>query len=310
MSRCQRILAVAIGITLASPLAAGAEKSAGDTELGSHGFAKSGDVSIHYVTRGSGPLVVMVHGFPDFWYTWRRQMPALAKKYQVVAIDQRGYNESDKPKGVENYRMEKLVGDVEAVVKHFKRDKVTIVGHDWGGAVAWSFAMSRPELTERLIILNCPHPACFARELAGSKEQQNNSAYARAFQQADAASKLTAEGLARWVRDPEAREKYVGAFRRSSFEAMLNYYKANYPRPPYAAPSPDAAKALPRVKCPVLLFHGLKDKALLAPALSGTWDWIDNELTLVTLPGAGHFVQQDAAEQVTERMVGWLSAGK
>jgi pimeloyl-ACP methyl ester carboxylesterase len=306
MSFCQRILAVAIGITLTSCLATGSEKSASDTELGTHGFAMSGEVRIHYVTKGSGPLVVLVHGFPDFWYTWRQQMPALAKRFQVVAIDQRGYNESDQPKGVENYAMAKLVGDVEAVLKHFKRDKATVVGHDWGGAVAWSFAMTRPEMTDRLVILNLPHPLGLMRELAGNPEQRKNSAYAREFQKPDAASRLTAEALAGWVKDPAARAKYVSAFRRSSFEAMLNYYKANYPRASDAA----APKAMPKVKCPVLLFHGLRDRALLASGLNNTWEWVDNELTIVTLPAAGHFVQQDAADLVTERILGWLPTGR
>jgi pimeloyl-ACP methyl ester carboxylesterase len=305
MSFRQWTLAVVIGVALTGSPAASPEASDGEKELGTHGLAKSGDVRIHYVTKGSGPLVVMVHGFPDFWFTWRRQMPALAKKYQVVAIDQRGYNESDKPKGVESYAMGKLVGDVETVIKHFKRDKATVVGHDWGGAVAWSFAMSRPEMTDRLIVLNCPHPRGLMRELAGNPEQRRNSAYAREFQKPDAASRLTAEELAGWVRDPAARAKYVEAFRRSSFEAMLNYYKANYPRASDSAPP----EVMPKVKCPVLMFHGLKDKALLAPALNGTWEWVDNELTLVTIPAAGHFVQQDAAELVTERILGWLSAG-
>src|SRR5436189_3807273 len=103
--------------------------------LGEDGFADSGGVKIHYVTQGKGPLVVLIHGFPDFWYSWRDQMPALAKHFQVVAIDQRGYNKSDQPKGVENYAIAKLVGDVDAVLKHFKRDRAVIVGHDWGGLV-------------------------------------------------------------------------------------------------------------------------------------------------------------------------------
>jgi epoxide hydrolase 4 len=286
------------------PTTASHEQARPDSEgLGTHGFAQSAEVRIHYVTLGKGPLVVMIHGFPDFWYTWRRQMPAVAEKFQVVAIDQRGYNESDQPEGVENYRLDKLVGDVRAVVRHFERDKAVIVGHDWGGMVAWSFAMTHPELTDRLVILNLPHPNGLLRELATNPEQQRNSAYARHFQSPEAASQLTAEGLAEWVRDDAARPRYVEAFRRSSFEGMLNYYKANYPREPYAAP----AVAFPRVKCPVLMFHGLKDKALLPGALNDTWKWVDRDLTIVTVPEADHWVQQDAADLVTRTMVGWLN---
>ena len=122
------------------------------------GFVDSGDVKIHYVSLGKkeDPLLVMVHGFPDFWYSWRAQMPALAKRFHVVAIDQRGYNLSGQPDGVENYKTEKLVGDLLAVVKHFGPGKAVIVGHDWGGMVAWTFAMTHPELTDRLIVSTCP----------------------------------------------------------------------------------------------------------------------------------------------------------
>src|SRR5216683_2539753 len=139
------------------------------------GFADSSGVKIHYVTEGKGPLVVLIHGFPDYWYSWRDQIPALAKQFQVVAIDQRGYNQSDKPEKVEDYTVEKLVGDVAAVLKHFKQEKAVVVGHDWGGMVAWSFAMAHPEKTDRLIILNCPHPKGLMRELANNPQQQENS---------------------------------------------------------------------------------------------------------------------------------------
>ncbi len=166
-----------------------------EADLGSHGFAQSGDVRIHYVTKGEGPLVVMIHGFPDYWYTWRKQMPALSQNFQVVAIDQRGYNQSDQPTGVEDYAMQKLVGDVENVIKHFKREQAIVIGHDWGGMVAWQFAMTHPKMTERLVILNLPHPNGLRRELANNPEQQKNSAYARFFQTAAAASMLKAETL-------------------------------------------------------------------------------------------------------------------
>ena len=258
---------------------------AGPTEaqedpLGEHGFAKSGDVRLHYVTAGEGKLVVMIHGFPDYWYTWRNQMPALAKRYQVVAYDQRGYNKSDKPEGVEQYAMPNLVKDVGAIADHFEQDKFILVGHDWGGAVAWSFAMAHPDRVERLIILNTPHPNGLGRELATNPQQQENSAYARRFQKPETAGQMRPEHLVFWIKDESVRAKYLEAMGRSSMEGMLNYYKANYPRQPYQKPTGE----LPKVKCPVLMIHGLGDTALLASGLSGTWDWIDNELTMVDHP--------------------------
>jgi pimeloyl-ACP methyl ester carboxylesterase len=289
-------------LTLLLALSVPSRSTAAD--LGADGYADSNGVKIHYVTAGKGPLLILIHGFPDFWYSWRAQMPVLAKHFQVVAIDQRGYNKSDKPQGVENYTIDKLVGDVDAVVTHFKRERAVIVGHDWGGFVAWTYAMTHPEKTDRLIILNLPHPNGLLRELATNPEQQKNSQYARNFQQPDAASKVTPEALTFWVTDPEARKKYVEAFKISSLEGMLNYYKANYPREPYTQ---NAGGALPPVKCPVLMFHGLKDTALLPGALNDTWKWVQKDLTLITIPDAGHFVQQDAAEFVTRNMVRWLT---
>ncbi len=270
-------------------------------ELGQDGFADSGGVKIHYVTAGKGPLLVLLHGFPDYWYTWRDQMPVLAKHYQVVAVDLRGYNKSDQPSGVEHYAIDKLVGDVGAVVKHFKRDRAVIVGHDWGGAIAWTFAMTHPDKTDRLIILNLPHPKGLMRELVHNPQQRKNSAYARAFQEPGAHKKLTPDALASWVKEPEARKRYVEAFKRSSMEGMLHYYKANYPREPYKDD-----REFPKVQCPVLMIHGLDDPYLLPGALNDTWKWLEKDLTLVTVPKAGHFVHRDATEVVNKALVRWL----
>jgi pimeloyl-ACP methyl ester carboxylesterase len=283
---------------LATPLSAAELES-----LVQHGFADSHGVKIHYASLGTGPLIVMIHGFPDFWYTWRDQMEGLSTRYQVVAIDQRGCNLSDKPEGPENYDMRLLVGDVAAVIRHLGKDKAIIVGHDWGGAVAWQFAINVPQMTDKLIILNLPHMRGLTRELAKPDSQQaRNSAYARRFQQDGAEKALAAEGLAGWVKDPEARKKYVEAFQRSSFTSMVNYYKRNYPREPYREDTSPVIK----VQAPVLEIHGLKDTYLLAGAMDGTWNWVEKDFTLVTIPDAGHFVQQDASAQVTNIMRSWL----
>ncbi len=278
-----------------------------------HGYAVSeGGVKIHYASLGQGPLVVMIHGFPDFWYSWRHQMAALSERYQVVAIDQRGYNLSDKPAGVENYDMRLLVADVAAVIRHLKQEKATIIGHDWGGAVAWQFAINLPQMTENLIILNLPHPQGLTRELRSNPTQIKNSEYARVFQQQSPKDPavffgraMTPETLSGWVTDAAARKRYVEAFQRSDFDAMLNYYKRNYPRG--AGDDGPSLPPLPKVTMPVLMFHGLNDQALHSDGLSGTWNWLEKDLTLVTIPGAGHFVQQDAAELVTSTMQWWLA---
>jgi pimeloyl-ACP methyl ester carboxylesterase len=313
------IAAFALGFLLPCGTTAGGDASQGAPQASSllpraeDGFVDSGGVKIHYVSLGrkQDPLVVMIHGFPDFWYSWRAQMPALAKSFHVVAIDQRGYNSSGQPEGVTSYTTDKLVGDLVAVVQHFGPGKAVIVGHDWGGLVAWMFAMTHPELTDRLIILNLPHPRGLLRELANNPNQQRNSQYARDFQKPDAAQHISIDFLIGWVKDPEARKVYREALGRSSLEGILNYYKANYPRIPADASKAGDVKPppsqFPPVKCSVLMIHGLKDQALLPGALNDTWNWIDSDLTLVTIPAAGHFVQQDAADLVTRTITAWLA---
>jgi pimeloyl-ACP methyl ester carboxylesterase len=280
-----------------------------------HGYAENGDVRIHYATLGEGPLVVMIHGFPDFWYTWRHQMEGLADDFQVVAIDQRGYNLSSQPEGIESYDMRLLVEDVVAVIRHLGRERATIVGHDWGGAVAWNVAFTHPEVVDELVILDLPHPRSMARAWATNPDALAATAYARAFREGSPEDPdiffgypMTPQTLSGWVTDPDARPHYVEAFERSDFDAMLAYYKRNYPDL-WSGAVPDvgiAAVDPPRIEIPTLLFHGLQDQALHSDGLNDTWDWIDADLTLVTVPDAGHFIQQDAAELVTETMRWWL----
>ncbi len=291
-------------LLLAALLLAAAVPAAELMENVEHRYTENQGVKLHYAALGEGPLIVMIHGFPDFWYTWREQMPALAEAgYRVAALDMRGYNLSDKPKGVEQYAMPLLVGDIAAVVKAEGRQNAVIIGHDWGAAVAWQVAMHLPNMVEKLVILNVPHPRGLSRELAANGAQTENSAYARHFQEPDAYKELTAENLSFRVKDTEARKLYIEAFEKSDFEAMLNYYKANYPHEPY-----QAVASTPPVQCPVLVLHGLADKYLLAAGHNGTWDWVDGELTMVMLPKVEHFIQQDAAETVTRTIRDWLAA--
>jgi pimeloyl-ACP methyl ester carboxylesterase len=164
--------------------------------------------------------------------------------------------------------------------------------------------MAHPEMTERLVVLNLPHPKGLKRELANNPEQQKNSQYARTFQQPGTEALLKPELLATWVKEPDARAKYVEALGRSSMEGMLNYYRANYPREPYRDD-----QDFPTVKCPVLMIHGLDDQYLLPGALNDTWKWIEKDLTIVTVPKAGHFVHRDKPELVNETIERWLARG-
>jgi len=221
----RRALALLLTVALAAPACAARDvfdrvKSA---------FADNGGVRIHYCSLGRGPLVVFVHGFPDFWYGWREQMAGLARHHRVVALDLRGYNLSDHPPGVESYALPALVEDVAAVIQAAGQSRATIVGHDWGGAIAWTFAILHPEMTERLVVLQTPHPRGLLRELRTNPAQRQASTYVDAFLANDPHVFLTPAFFAVAVTDPDVR-RYDEAFARSDVDAMIDYYRANYPR--------------------------------------------------------------------------------
>ena len=276
-------------------------------------YAANNGVKIHYVADGKGPLVVMIHGFPDYWATWKPLMAELNKAgYRTVALDTRGYNLSDKPEGVAAYAMPNLIGDVAAVIAAEGQKNAIVVGHDWGAAIAWQTAFNRPDLVNKLIIMAVPHPAGMGRELATNKAQQEGSNYARNFQKEGSEKMLSAEGLAgfhNYLKDPADKAAYVAAFKQSSFAAMMNYYRANYPRGTGADLQTSSNMAPPnqRVKVPTLVIHGMKDTALNAAGHSGTWDYIDADTTLLMIPGAGHWVQHDAQDLVDRTVRDWLN---
>jgi pimeloyl-ACP methyl ester carboxylesterase len=271
-----------------------------------HRFVENDGVKIHYVTLGTGEPVLFIHGFPDFWYSWRDQMATLASDFKTAAMDLRGYNQSDQPVGVENYRMPLILADVTAVVKDLG-GKVTLVGHDWGGGIAWRFAMTHPEMVERLIICNLTHPRGYAAVVANPTDAQRaNTEYARRFasSQPDGAP-VPDRILAMGDRFGETiGARYREAFGRSSYDGMLNYYRANYGQ------ATGAGVEIPDLPMPVLQFHGLKDTAVDKDGLKNTWDWIAADYTLVTIPSSGHWVQSEAAELVSSTMKAWLLARK
>jgi pimeloyl-ACP methyl ester carboxylesterase len=272
-------------------------------------YAQNGAVKIHYVVEGKGPLVVMIHGFPDYWATWKPLMATLsAAGYRTAALDTRGYNLSDKPEGVAAYAMPNLIGDVAAVIAAEGQKDAIVVGHDWGAAIAWQTVLNRPDLVNKLVIMAVPHPAGMARELATNKDQQANSQYARNFQKEGSEKMLTAERLASMAnKNPAEQAGYLEAFKRSDFAAMMNYYRANYPRIAPGDPAP-APVTYPKIKVPVLVIHGMKDTALNAQGHAGTWNFVDADSTIVMIPTAGHWVQHDAEAMVDRTIKDWLNA--
>ena len=268
-------------------------------------YATSEDgTKIHYVASGKGPLVVLIHGFPDFSGSWAYLTPKLNDAYRVVALDTRGYNLSGQPEGVANYAMPKLVADVDAVIKSEGRAKATVIGHDWGAAIAWNYAFAHMDKLDNLIIMSVPHPANMSRQLNASPQ---SSDYARNFQKEGSEKNLSAEGLASMVSGgyPDLKPAYLEAFKRSSFAAMMNYYRANYPVGPNAATSL-APPNFPKIAVPLMVIHGMKDTALLSMGHNDTWDQASQDTTVLMIPTAGHFVQHDAADLVDRSIRSWL----
>jgi len=276
-------------------------------DLVSHHHVDSGDVSIHYVTLGQGPVVLFVHGFPDFWYSWREQMAALSSDFKTVAMDTRANNKSGKPDGVENYAMPHLLADVEAVIEDLGVGSVTLVGHDWGGAISWRFAMRYPQRVDTLVICNLTHPKGYmAVRRNATPEQKANTQYITDFQTPGFEDRLTPEvltAISAGSVSGDIRQRYIDAFSQSSVKGMLDYYRAAYSG---LNASENTNEDLPNLTMPVLQFHGLKDKAVDKDGLRDTWNWMDSDYTLVTVPTSDHWVQREAAEIVNSTMRWWL----
>ena len=270
-----------------------------------HHYTDNDGVKLHYVTLGEGSPVLFVHGFPDFWYSWHHQMAGLQDDFLVAAMDLRAYNKSDKPEGIENYQIEILIADVVAVIDALGGN-VTLVAHDWGGAIAWRLAMAHPDKVNKLIICNLTHPTGYGTVRANATpEQKANTAYIERFQHPDAAKAFNPTMLANIAAGAGSPylDYYKKAFENSYVDGMLNYYRAVWPLLNDENPPP-----VPNLKMPVLQFHGLKDTAVDKDGLRDTWNWIDADYTLVSVPESGHWVQREAADIVTTTMKWWLKS--
>ena len=266
-----------------------------------HNVAENEGVKTHYVSLGKGPLVVLIHGIPEFWYSWRQQIEPLARAgFRVVAVDQRGFNRSGKPIEYAAYLTRQVVEDIAAVVRQEGYTKVHIVGHDSGALVAWMFATLHPEMTDKLTILSVPHPNAFVQELATNPAQHEASGYARGMQQDDAhpAFRVGPIGV---LRDPLGWPLYLAADARTDHQAITAFYQLNYPRQPYLVD-----ETLPKVEAPTLVIHGRNDRFLLASGHARNGDWTRTEPRTVML-GAGHFVHQEKPREVNQVLINWLS---
>ena len=269
-----------------------------------HNFAERNGVKTHYVSIGRGPLVVLIHGIPEFWYSWRQQIePLAAAGFRVVATDQRGFNRSDKPLEKEDYATQHVVEDVAAVIRQEGYERAHIVGHDSGALVAWLFASLHPEMTDKLTVLSVPHPNAFAQELAENPAQHEASEYARKMQRGDADIRaLFRVGPLGVLRDPPGWMLYSAADVCTDHRAVSSFYEVNYPREPYKVNA-----LLPKVQAPTLVIHGHKDAFLLASGHERNAKWTGSQPETVMLD-AGHFVHQEKPEEVNRVMLEFLTA--
>src|SRR5690349_18848882 len=201
------------------------------------GYAEVNGVKLHYVEEGHGRLIMFLHGFPEFWYEWKDLLRDFGKDHHAVAPDMRGYNLSDKPESVESYAIPVIVEDVRALAEKLGAKKFVLVGHDWGGVIAWAFAAAHPEMLDKLIIVNAPHPTVFARELANNPDQQKASSYFNLFSSPAAETTLGQNGfqgllglLKGWASDDD-RKAYLESWNRG-LTGGLNYYRAANLRSP------------------------------------------------------------------------------
>ncbi|MFN7972241.1 MAG: alpha/beta hydrolase [Acidobacteriota bacterium] len=269
------------------------------------------DVRLHVVIEGSGPPVVLLHGFPELWYSWRHQMPALASAgFTAIAPDLRGYNTSDKPRGVARYKAERLAEDVAALCRALGHERAVIVGHDWGGAVAWTLAMTHPTLVERLVVMNCPHPAIMARRVL-RPAQLRRSWYMFFFQIPFLPERwvCSRDFIRRALRGTSANPAAFGDDDLARFyeaiavpgaaRAAIDYYRAAFRRLPLRPTT---------IACPVLLVWGDRDRFLGQELIQGT-ERLAPMLRVHHVPDASHWVQQDRPEEVNRVLLAFLREG-
>jgi epoxide hydrolase 4 len=280
------------------------------------GYAEVGDVRLHYVEAGDGPLVLLLHGFPEFWFGWRLQIaPLAAAGFRVVAPDLRGYNLSSRPSGVAAYTGNVLADDVHGLVRELGAESALLVGHDWGGTVAWTTAMSHPESVGRLAILNAAHPRRLQQGLR-HPSQLRKSWYFLFFAIPGVPERVVRERnwdfLRRFLRDarpPYTQQelaRYVEAWSQpGAASGMIDYYRAAVREPPKRA-----AAAIRAISAPTLVIWGQEDR-YLGPALAEPeHDDVPNLEAVERVPDASHWVHHDQANRVNQLLIDFFAPAR
>jgi epoxide hydrolase 4 len=277
------------------------------------GYAEVGDQRLHYVEAGDGPLVVLLHGFPEFWYGWRQQIkPLVDAGFRVVAPDTRGYNLSSKPDGVHAYDVALLAADIKGLIQERGAESAMLVGHDWGGSIAWTIAMNHPEAVDRLAILNAAHPRKLSQGLH-HPDQLRRSWYFFFFALPDLPETVVHANNWHFFRHflhdarppftPEDTERYVEAWSQpGAATGMINYYRSSV-----RANQKEAVAALRPIKAPTLVIWGERDRYLGPDLAEPDRDDVPNLDRVERLADASHWVHHDEAERVTQLLIDFFT---
>jgi len=277
------------------------------------GYAEVEDIRLHYVEAGDGPLVLLLHGFPEFWYGWRLQIhPLAAAGFRVVAPDLRGYNLSSKPGEVAAYDTDRLTADIRGLIQELGAKSALLAGHDWGGTVAWDTAMNHPEVVDRLAILNAAHPRTLSKGLH-HPGQLRKSWYFFFFDLPELPESVVRAD--RWhffrhfLRDarppytPEEIDRYVEAWSQpSASTGMINYYRSSVRTPPKQAEA-----AIRPVRAPTLVIWGQRDRYLGEDLAEPDRSDVPNLERVERLPDASHWVHHDEAGRVTQLLTDFFA---
>ncbi len=303
-----------------------------------HRFIETNGVRLHCAVAGAGPLVIFLHGFPECWYSWRHQLEALAPYFRVVAPDLRGYGDSDKPAGIAAYTMPHLIADIEGLIQALGEHQTILVGHDWGGGLAWYFATERPTLTRQLVVMNCPHPAIFQQHLMTNRQQLRQSWYLFFFQipwlpetllglnHAWLIGKAIRQSAVQKSAITEADIAYLrdAASKPGALHSGINYYRAVFRSPESLAnlpdgvwrfvygrePRPPARRTLedwPQISAPTLVIWGEQDIALDKALTLGMEPLFKAPFRVQYVPDSGHWVQQEKAQLVNDALLEFLA---
>ncbi len=283
-----------------------------------HDFIEANGIRFHYVTAGEGPLVVLLHGFPQFWYAWRHQIPELAKRFRVVAPDLRGYGDTDKPPRVADYRTGVLAADVAALVKALGHEKAHVVGHDWGGGVAWMTALEQPQVVDKLAVLNCPHPKPFSKALRSNLRQLGRSWYMFFFQipwlpeaivrlNPDQAAERFFRGMAKRkdaFSDEDIRQFRDAMMKPGALTGMVNYYRATFRN---VAAMRELDRSTTKISSPTLLIWAEDDIALGKELTYGMEPLFSSSFRIEYVPNCSHWVNEEQPERVNRLLLDFLA---